>query len=75
MLPLFSGMVEWSGFAHGMAARRILLSGLDAAIFGMIIAEIYAVVMSVWPIRYITQELKNAVQAADLILVETRGKE
>ena len=75
MLPLFSGMVEWSGFAHGMAVRRILLSGLDAAIFGMIIAEVYAVVMSVWPIRYITQELKNAVQAADLILMETRGKE
>ena len=75
MLPLFSGVIDWTGFAHGMIVRRVLLIGLDAAIFGMIIAEIYAVIMSVWPVRYITKELKEAAKSADIVLMETREAE
>ena len=41
----------------------------------MIIAEIYAVIMSVWPVRYITKELKEAAKSADIVLMETREAE
>ena len=75
MLPLFSGLVPWSEFAYGVIIRKVLLAGLDTAIFGMILAEIYAVIMSIWPIRYITQELKEAAKSADLVLMETQGRE
>jgi len=70
VLPLLSGKVAWLEVSYGMIARRVLLAGLDTAIFWMILAEIYAVIASIWPIRYITQELKEAAKSADIILME-----